>query len=535
MDRHLRRPLRRHFAILSAFAALSITAPAWANLPDGAYGDYHITVFMPESDGSTDENLEDWQDWMETEVVDQVLGACLFWAETAPESAGFSCHISYYHTADTPTSYEPITRPGGQPLFGFWGGDEDMWINEMMDLVGYSSMWLYYYNEVEDFNDAQIEEHETDEAFSAFVVNSLEDEDGSFSDGSSAYVPQIRAPYMVMTWDNNGWRSHLGAEALRLVGSHEMGHLFGAEDEYSGSNSDCDDVQAGYANRNHEDCPGGAVTSCIMRQNAPCGYLHPYPVCYWTRGQIGWTPECEPTGICGLTGPEACDSGDQCVDGSEHCDGEADCDDASDELGCRPCADDEYRCAEGECRPTWDLCLCADADGDGYRDQSCGGEDCDDSRDGVFPGAVEACNELDDDCDGDVDEGFDNDRDGFSTCEDPPDCDDFDETSYPGAEEICGDGIDQDCSGADESCGCQDLDGDGHGDPSCGGDDCDDGDPTIGGGWPNCGGDSDAGPDAGVDGGNPGGGGDEGGCSCGVTGDGAAVHFVDQFLRFLIP
>ena len=42
-----------------------------------------------------------------------------------------------------------------------------------------------------------------------------------------------------------------------------------------------------------------------------------------------------------------------------------------------------------------------DADGDGFPD----GPDCDDAAPSVFPGATEACNGIDDDCDGDVDEG----------------------------------------------------------------------------------------------------------------------------------
>ena len=44
---------------------------------------------------------------------------------------------------------------------------------------------------------------------------------------------------------------------------------------------------------------------------------------------------------------------------------------------------------------------CADADGDGYMDEACGGDDCDDTATDVNPAADEvAGNGLDDDCDG---------------------------------------------------------------------------------------------------------------------------------------
>ncbi len=41
-----------------------------------------------------------------------------------------------------------------------------------------------------------------------------------------------------------------------------------------------------------------------------------------------------------------------------------------------------------------------DLDGDGYVSSSCGGPDCDDGDNGVFPGALEACDSIDSDCDG---------------------------------------------------------------------------------------------------------------------------------------
>ncbi|MEK7705370.1 MAG: putative metal-binding motif-containing protein, partial [Myxococcota bacterium] len=112
----------------------------------------------------------------------------------------------------------------------------------------------------------------------------------------------------------------------------------------------------------------------------------------------------------------------------------------------------------------------------------------------------------------------DADRDGYSTV---ADCDDTDAALHPGATEVCGDGVDQDCDGADATCpscgdavitssacvcdgatrsdglcctntwhssgycctgawqagacaSCTDSDGDGHDDALCGGDDCND-------------------------------------------------------------
>jgi hypothetical protein len=113
-----------------------------------------------------------------------------------------------------------------------------------------------------------------------------------------------------------------------------------------------------------------------------------------------------------------------------------------------------------------------DNDGDGYTLNT----DCDDTNPTVFPGAYEYCDGLDNNCDGQIDEGwvwyFDGDGDGFgqqgisvSDCVPPSgyvslsgDCDDSDSSIYPGATDICGDGIDQDCDGVDV---CEDWDFDG--------------------------------------------------------------------------
>jgi hypothetical protein len=125
-----------------------------------------------------------------------------------------------------------------------------------------------------------------------------------------------------------------------------------------------------------------------------------------------------------------------------------------------------------------------DADGDGYTD-----DDCNDNDASVNPGVAELCDSIDNDCDGEVDEGVgstfytDDDGDGYGdpgapveACAQPEgtvpgatDCDDGDAAVFPGAPEVC-DGLDNDC---DEEIDdgllvtvYDDLDGDGHGDPA---------------------------------------------------------------------
>ncbi len=66
----------------------------------------------------------------------------------------------------------------------------------------------------------------------------------------------------------------------------------------------------------------------------------------------------------------------------------------------------------------------------------------------------------------------DNDEDGYFEGDD---CDDDDPDVYPGATETCGDGVDQDCSGADLPCDDVDNDEDGYFED----DDCDDDDPDV--------------------------------------------------------
>jgi hypothetical protein len=95
-----------------------------------------------------------------------------------------------------------------------------------------------------------------------------------------------------------------------------------------------------------------------------------------------------------------------------------------------------------------------DADGDGYTSLV----DCDDTNPSIHPGADEICNFVDDNCDGSIDEGFDQDGDGWTVC--AGDCNNVNPQIHPGAVEICN-GIDDNCNGLIDEGGFPDTDGDG--------------------------------------------------------------------------
>lgn len=71
--------------------------------------------------------------------------------------------------------------------------------------------------------------------------------------------------------------------------------------------------------------------------------------------------------------------------------------------------------------------------------------DCNDGNSAVHPGVTEICNAIDDNCNALIDETFDVDSDGYTTC--TGDCNDNNASVFPGANETCN-GVDDNCNGS---------------------------------------------------------------------------------------
>jgi hypothetical protein len=253
---------------------------------------------------------------------------------------------------------------------------------------------------------------------------------------------------------------------------------------YAGT--DCDDADASIHPGAAESCDGvdedcdGAIDDSPA--SPPTWYADLDGDGY--GGTASTTTGCAPPSGYVALGTDCDDTDDQVRPGAtETCDGvDQDCDGAVDDGA----------------GPAW----YTDGDQDGYAStiatvyactQPTGayasGTDCDDTAPAVHPGAPEACNGFDDDCDGTVDDNGvtfrDADNDGYGDdaqtsagCTPPNgyvaldgDCDDGDGSIAPGQPETC-DGVDQDCDGVTDDAPIDgttyypDVDGDRAGDDS---------------------------------------------------------------------
>jgi hypothetical protein len=269
----LARNATRRLPMWSApFAAL----PGAAETAAFAAGSMAVAVIFVESDGSIDRDREKWSrrdpDYpgdRRANVLDKVSSALAWWNERSPDASleVFLPAAGEYGAPRTVTTgYEPITRPVSDFDIDYRLSDAG-WRWQIMKKLGYS-------HDAEDdspvpervYADKVRRSAGTDWAFVLYVVDSLKDRDGMFPGGAVAYTDDLYGPYTVLTYDNDGY----GFENFEAVLAHEMGHVFGALDEYAPPYSGYPSTGAlvsGYLGVRNRNAVKGGTTDlpCIMR------------------------------------------------------------------------------------------------------------------------------------------------------------------------------------------------------------------------------------------------------------------------------
>ena len=273
----LRGPLAR-----SAARRLPLWSVPLAALPGAketaafAAGSMAVAVIFVESDGSIDRDREKWSrrdpDYpgdRRANVLFKVSSAAAWWNERSPDASldVFVPAAGEYGAPRTVTTgYEPITRPVSDFEFDYRLSDAG-WRWQIMKKLGFS------HDATDDsppperaYADKVRRSVGANWAFVLYVVDSLKDGDGMFPDGAVAYTNDLYGPYMVLTYDNDGY----GFENFEAVLAHEMGHVFGALDEYAPPFSGYPSSGAlfsGYLGVRNRNAVKGGTTDlpCIMR------------------------------------------------------------------------------------------------------------------------------------------------------------------------------------------------------------------------------------------------------------------------------
>ena len=249
-------------------------APGYSQTSEFFIGRVAVGIVLPESNGSHDPSTENWTQAERSLVWDKVTAAAEWWAAREPQA-----HLTFVYddgtAAPTATGYEPINHPQS---------DQGLWISEVMSGKGYSGS--NYFDQVRQYNSALRQTHQADWAFTIFVVDSSNDADGRFAGGPDSYFAYayLNGPFTVITYDNASY----GAHNMDAVVAHEVGHIFGALDQYQAAAAPCTQP-GGYLGVESQNSQLGDCASdvpSIMR-----GGVSPYrsaSIDPYARGQVGW-------------------------------------------------------------------------------------------------------------------------------------------------------------------------------------------------------------------------------------------------------
>jgi hypothetical protein len=260
-----------------------------------------VSIIFPQSTGAT--SNEDWSSGVppasvpsdprwpdlaprQAYVVAKVSTALAWWAARNP-----AAHLSFVIPTAGAMGAPQTIDVASEPIKVVSTNDQ-AWRHPIMKGLGFNSTTSADTPPPEQrYDDALRKANGTDWAFTLYVVDDLNDADGMFPDGNFAYTFDLFGPYVVTTWQNDGY----GPTEFDAVLSHEMGHVFGALDEYYTGSPDYPSTGAYYSGylwvKNRNAVVGGTTDyRCIMRggnegiQAYDLGLLG----CTSTRGQIGW-------------------------------------------------------------------------------------------------------------------------------------------------------------------------------------------------------------------------------------------------------
>jgi hypothetical protein len=235
-----------------------------------------VPVFF-ESNGQIDANTENWTPDEIDAALAKIRTGVEWWSE-ALDALG-TVHTLEFVIDETfarnpfPTPYEPISRTSQET---------SLYISPFLQAQGIGHA-VSLEDAVRQFNHENRLRLETDWAFTIFLLDSSDDEDGQFAPGSEFSIAFAFAGGLYLVSPSTRPASTI---------THETGHIFWARDEYPGAGSWTD--RRGYYNAqnlNAADNPteGFVQENSIMRAGTPlAASFNSRILPASTRAMIGW-------------------------------------------------------------------------------------------------------------------------------------------------------------------------------------------------------------------------------------------------------
>jgi hypothetical protein len=178
-----------------------------------------VQALFVESDGSREPSTQNWSDNQVAAVRHQLSAALEWWRVRLPNARlSFDLNVKV-----VPSAYEPIVHSLST---------EGQWIGDTLTRMGVAGNG--YFDQAYVAADRLRRERGADWATTIFVVNSAGVPGGRFADNRFAYA-YINGPFMVVTSDAGPY----GADQIAPIVAHELGHIFGALDQYAAAQTSC--------------------------------------------------------------------------------------------------------------------------------------------------------------------------------------------------------------------------------------------------------------------------------------------------------
>jgi hypothetical protein len=247
-------------------------------------GSVCANFIFPESDGTYDNNDENWSDADLLQAKQGAYEALLGWQGTFP-----SMDLSFVmNTFDrVKTGYEPIMHSMH---------NDPAWVLDCLRTLG----WVQTNDmmaEVHRFNQDERALVHTQWVFTGFIANSRNTPNNRFGGGTANYTAYafLGGPCLLEPFPAGDDPNAIGERMVySQIVNHEGGHCFWTLDEYPGAPGSCSSASGylDYTNGNLSTVsPGGQelrcnpLQECIMHSAARKNLMRPW--CIWSEGHLG--------------------------------------------------------------------------------------------------------------------------------------------------------------------------------------------------------------------------------------------------------